>query len=261
MKHRRRGTLVVCLALPATVLVVAPLLGLVLRAPWRTMGAELAAPEVRSALWLSLVCSLSATVISVAVGLPLAWVLARHDFPGRGLLRALTTLPLILPPVVGGVALLFAFGRTGFLGRVLYDAFDLRLPFTTAGAVLAETFVAMPLVVLSAEAGFRSLDTRLEEAAATLGAGRWTTFRRVTLPLAAPAVVAGTALAWARALGEFGATVTFAGSLPGRTQTLPLAAFEALERSPEAAVAMSLAMLAVSVVVLVGLRGRWLAAP
>jgi molybdate transport system permease protein len=190
---------------------------------------------------------------------PLAWLLARADFPGRGLLRALVTLPLVLPPVVGGVALLLALGRGGVAGRWLDAWFGVTLPFTTAGVVVAETFVALPFLVISVEGTLRAADPRYEEAAATLGASRFTAFRRVTLPLIAPGVAAGAVLAWARALGEFGATITFAGNFPGRTQTMPLAVYLALQNDPAAAIALSLVLLAVSVAVLAGLRDRWVA--
>ena len=191
-------------------------------------------------------------------GVPLAWVLARTRFPGRSLVRALVLLPMVLPPVVGGVALLFTFQRNGGLvGEWLYDWFGLQFTFTTAGAVLAETFVAMPFLVITVEAGLRSMDQRYEDAAASLGAGRWTVFRRVTLPLIAPALFAGAALAWARALGEFGATITFAGNIQGRTQTMPLAVYLLLETDQGVAIALSLVLLAVSIVVLVALRDRW----
>jgi molybdate transport system permease protein len=156
------------------------------------------------------------------------------------------------------VALLLAFGRRGLVGAWLDQAFGIQLPFTLAGAVLAETFVALPFLVIAAEAGFRQVDTRLEQAAATLGASRLRVFARITLPLAAPALGAGAALCWARALGEFGATITFAGNLPGRTQTLPLAVYVALETHPEAAFAMSLVLLGVALAVLVALRENWL---
>ena len=235
-----------------------PLIGLLLRTPWGDLAQELASPPVRTALWLSLICSLTATAISALIGVPLAWVLARTTFPGRALVRALTTLPMILPPVVGGVALLLAFGRRGFAGRVLEQAFGVTLPFTTAGAILAETFVAMPFFVITVEAGFRSANRRFEEAAATLGASPWLTFRRVTLPLIAPSLWAGAALCWARALGEFGATITFAGNLPGRTQTIPLAVYLALETRLEAAIALSLILLGISLAVLVLLRDRFM---
>jgi molybdate transport system permease protein len=236
-----------------------PLAGVLWRAPWAGMGRELASPEVRTALRLSLVCSLSAAALSVALGVPLAWVLARVDFRGRRLVRALTMLPMVFPPVVGGVALLLAFGRRGLVGGALHDWFGIRLPFTTTGAVLAETFVAMPFLVITAEAAFRSLDQGYEEAARTLGAGRWTVFRRVTLPLAGPGLAAGVALCWARALGEFGATITFAGNTPGRTQTIPLQVYLLIESGRlESAIVLSLVLLAVSVAVLVALRDRWL---
>jgi molybdate transport system permease protein len=188
---------------------------------------------------------------------PLAWLLARVSFPGRRLVRALVTVPLVLPPVVGGVALLLVLGRRGLVGAWLDARFGITLPFTTAGVVIAETFVAMPFLVISVEGALRAADQRFEEAAATLGASRLTTFRRVTLPLIAPGVVAGAVLCWARALGEFGATITFAGNFPGQTQTMPLAVYLALETEPEAAIVLSLVLLAVSVVILASLRDRW----
>lgn len=252
---------VVAAATIAAGLFVLPLVGLVLRAPWHGAAEELAAPAVATALRLSLVCSLAATTASVVLGLPLAWLLARVAFPGRGLLRGMVMLPVVLPPVVGGVALLLAFGRRGFVGRVLDGAFGITLPFTTAGAVLAETFVAMPFFVLTIEGALRTLDVRLEDAARTLGAGPWTVFRRITLPLLAPSLFAGAVLAWARALGEFGATITFAGNFPGRTQTLPLAVYAALESHPETGFLLSLVLLLVSLTVLVALRRRWLGVP
>jgi molybdate transport system permease protein len=237
-------------------LVVLPLIGLLQRAPWTQMGTLLLAPDVGTALRLSLECSVAAVALSLLLGVPLAWMLARVRFPGQPLVRALVTLPMVLPPVVGGVALLFAFGRRGFAGAALERLTGVTLPFTTAGAVLAEAFVAMPFLVVAVEAGIRQVDRRYEEAAATLGAGPWTRFWRVTLPLIAPSLGAGAALCWARALGEFGATITFAGNFPGRTQTMPLAVYIALETNPDGAVALSLILLLVSLVVLVGLRHR-----
>ncbi len=237
---------------------ILPLAGLLARAPWGDALTALTAPETLDALRLSLVASLTATAISLLLGVPLAWVYARVEFPGRNLLRALTTLPMVLPPVVGGIALLLAFGRRGLLGMFLERAFGITLPFTTAGVVMAETFVSMPFLVLTVEAGLRSLDRRYEEAARTLGAGRWTVLGRVTLPLIAPSLFAGAVLSWARALGEFGATITFAGNFPGRTQTMPLAVYLLLESRPEASFILSLVLLAVSLAVLVGLRDRWL---
>jgi molybdate transport system permease protein len=171
-------------------------------------------------------------------------------FRGRALLRALVLLPLVVPPVVGGVALLTAFGRRGLVGQWLDQWFDIRLPFTTWGAILAETFVAMPFLVITVDAALRGLDPRYEDAARTLGASRWTVMRRVTLPMIGPSVVAGAALTWARALGEFGATITFAGNFEGRTQTMPLAVYLALETDPEAAITLSLVLLTISIAVL-----------
>jgi molybdate transport system permease protein len=242
----------------AAALFLLPFAGLLWRAPWSSLWDELTTPEIRTALRLSVVCSLSATALSVLLGLPLAWLLARVSFPGRGLLRASVLLPIVFPPVVGGIALLFAFGRRGLVGQYLYDWFGIRLPFTTAGAVMAATFVAMPFFVITVEAALRTMDRRLEDAARTLNANRWDTFRYVTLPAIRPSLIAGSVLCWARALGEFGATITFAGSFPGKTQTIPLAAYLALERDTDAAVALSLVLLAISVVVLVSLRDRWL---
>ena len=212
---------------------------------------------MRTALRLSLEASLAAVALCLLFGLPLAWVLARLEFPGRRLLRALTILPMVLPPVVGGIALINAFGRRGLVGQYLERWFHIVLPFTTKGAIVAEAFVAMPFLVITAEAAFRSLDRAYEDAARTLGANRWTVFRRVTLPLAGPALAAGTVLCWARALGEFGATITFAGSFPGRTETMPIAVYYALENDPDAAIALSLVLLVVSITVLVSLRERW----
>jgi len=264
---RRRGTrgqLPVVLVVPALLglaFLVVPLAGLLVRAPWATLPDQLFSAEIGQALTLSLVCASLATVISLLLGIPLAWLLARGNVPGRGLLRALVTVPLVLPPVVGGVALLLVLGRRGLIGQHLNEWFGVSLPFTTAGVVLAEAFVAMPFLVISVEGALRAADPRFEEAAATLGASRWLTFRRVTLPSIAPGVVAGTVLCWARALGEFGATITFAGNFPGKTTTMPLAVYLALETDPDAAIVLSMVLLLVSVVVLVSLRDRWISGP
>lgn len=256
---RRRPPLAVVGVAALTVAFFAlPLVGLVQRASWSNAGADLTSPEAVAALRLSLLCSLSATALSVAFGLPLAWALARLTIPAKPVVRALVLLPLVLPPVVGGVALLAAFSRRGLLGERLYDWFGLQLTFATPGAILAETFVALPFFVITVEGALRSMDTRFEDVAATLGAGRWMAFRRVTLPLIAPSLLAGAVLAWARALGEFGATITFAGNIEGRTQTLPLAVYLLLDSKPDTAVALSLVLLAVSLVVIVLLRDRWL---
>ncbi|MDQ0792395.1 ABC transporter permease [Streptomyces sp. B1I3] len=249
------------LLLPAVaglVFLLLPLVALLVRTPWRSLPEQLTSPEVWDALRLSLVCATAATAVSLVLGVPLAWLLARADFPGRGFVRALVTLPLVLPPVVGGVALLLALGRNGVVGQWLDSWFGVTLPFTTAGVVIAEAFVAMPFLVISVEGTLRAADPRFEEAAMTLGASRFTAFRRVTLPLIMPGIAAGAVLAWARALGEFGATITFAGNFPGRTQTMPLAVYLALQDDPAAAVALSLVLLAVSIAVLAGLRDRWM---
>jgi molybdate transport system permease protein len=260
-RTRRSGTRAPWpLGIPAAVgalFLAVPLVGLVGRAPWRALPDLLTDPSVVQALRLSLVSATAATAIALVLGIPLAWVLARVHLPGTVLLRATITLPLVLPPVVGGVALLMVFGRRGLLGRYLEEWTGYSLPFTTAAVVLAETFVAMPFLVLTVEGAFRGADRDLDEAAATLGASRLTVFRRVTLPLVGPSVLAGAVLCWARALGEFGATITFAGNFPGRTQTMPLAVYLALQSNPDAAIALSLVLLAVSVLVLVGLRTRW----
>ncbi|WP_285776850.1 molybdate ABC transporter permease subunit [Microtetraspora sp. NBRC 13810] len=243
------------------VFLVLPLAGLLLRAPWSTLPRRLAEPQVLEALRLSLVTATVATLVCLVLGVPLAWLLARATFPGRRLVRALITVPLVLPPVVGGVALLLVLGRRGLVGQWLDSTFGVTLPFTTAGVVVAEAFVAMPFLVISVEGALRAADLRYEEAAATLGASRWTVFRRVTLPLVAPGIIAGAVLCWARALGEFGATITFAGNFPGRTQTMPLAVYLALETEPEAAIVLSLVLLVVSVVILASLRDRWVNSP
>jgi len=238
-----------------------PLLALLVRAPWSSVTTELADPEVLQALRLSLVSASLATVVCILLGVPLAWVLSRATFPGRRLLRALVTVPLVLPPVVGGVALLLLLGRRGLLGQYLDLWFGLRLPFTTAAVVVAEAFVALPFLVLAVEGALRGADRRYEDAAATLGASRATVFRRVTLPLVAPGITAGAVLCFARALGEFGATITFAGNFPGATRTMPLAVYLALETDPESAIVLSLVLLLVSVAVLASLRDRWVAGP
>jgi len=246
------------LAVLAVLFFALPLVGLLWRAPWTNAWRYLTDHDALVALQLSLVCSLWATALSVVFGVPLAWLLARVEFPGRSLVRALCTLSMVLPPVVGGVALFFALGRRGVVGQYLDRWFDLRLPFTTAGVVVAQTFVAMPFLVITVEAALRQLDQRVEDASRTLGASSWYTFRRVTVPAIRPALVAGAVLAWARALGEFGATITFAGNFPGTTQTLPLAVYLALETNPEQAIVLALVLIAVSFAVLLGLRDRWL---
>lgn len=250
----------VVLALVGVAFFAVPLAGLLWKAQWSSAWDELTKHDALQALRLSLVTSLAATAVALIFGVPLAWVQARVAYPGKRLVRALTTLPMVLPPVVGGIAMLYGLGRAGLAGRQL-DAVGVHLPFSTAGAVAAEAFVAMPFLVLAVEAGFRSTDPALEEAARTLGARRFRVFRQITLPLARPAVVTGAVLCWARALGEFGATITFAGNLPGKTQTLPLFVYVRLESgNPDAAIILSLVLLAISIVVLVALRDRWVGA-
>jgi len=254
------AALVVLAGLGLAVFVI-PLAGLLARTPWSDLPHLLGREVVTDALRLSLVTSLAATAISAVVGIPLALLVARTEFRGRSLVRGVITLPLVLPPVVGGAALLFALGRRGLIGEPVNQATGLLLPFSTWGVVIANTFVAMPFLVITVEGALRNLDRRFEGAAATLGANRWTVLRRVTLPMIGPSLVAGLVLTWARALGEFGATITFAGNLQGRTQTLPLAVFVALESDRDTAVALSLVMVAVSLAVLVGLREKWFRTP
>lgn len=253
----RPPALVVVLGAIGLAVFLLPLAGLVARTPWGQLGQLLTSPVVADALRLSVLTSVAATGVAVVLGVPLAWLLARVEFPGRSLVRGLVTLPLVLPPVVGGAALLFALGRRGLLGRPLEEAAGLVLPFSAWGVVAAATFVSMPFLVITVEGALRNLDPRYEGAAATLGAGRWRVLRRVTLPMIGPSLMAGMVLTWARAFGEFGATITFAGNLPGRTQTLPLAVFVALQRDREVAVAISLLMVAVSLAVIVGFRRHW----
>ena len=260
--RRRLGRRIpVALLVPAGIalaFLVLPLVGLLVRAPWSTLGQRLTKPGVLTALRLSLEAATIATIVCILVGVPLAWLLARVEFPGRKIVRALVTVPLVLPPVVGGVALLLVFGRRGLVGSWIYATFGISFPFTPTGVIIAEAFVAMPFLVIAVEGALRGADSRYEEAAATLGARRWTTFRRVTLPLVAPGIAAGAVLCWARALGEFGATITFAGNYPGRTQTMPLAVYLALETDLKDAIVLSLILLFVSVAILVSLRDQWL---
>ena len=253
------------LVIPAAVAVLfiaLPLIGLLAHVDWSTLPAQLVSADVLTALRLSLECSFIAVAISLVIGVPLAYLLARTAIPGRRVIRGLVTLPLVLPPVVGGIALQTAFGTTTPIGTVLHNLFGIVLPFSTAGAAMAEAFVGFPFLVITVEAGLRSRDDHYEEVAATLGARPWRRFWRVTLPLAAPSIAAGAALCWARALGEFGATITFAGSFPGTTETLPIAAYSSFEGSGQIgeAITLSLLLLAISVLVLVVLRDRWLGA-
>ncbi|MDQ3627413.1 MAG: ABC transporter permease [Actinomycetota bacterium] len=238
---------------------VVPLLGLVVETPWSSLWSRLRDRDVVSALRLSLVTSTLAMAGCLVVGVPLAWVLARMHFRGRRLLRALITVPLVLPPVVGGIALLVTYSRTGPLGGPVYDVLGVQLPFTTAAVVLAQTFVALPFLVLSVEGALRSVGARFDEVAATLGSRRWSTFLRVTLPLAGPGIASGAVLAWARALGEFGATITFAGNRVDVTRTMPLEIYTTYNTDRDGALVLSLLLLLVSVGVLAAMRERWMA--
>jgi molybdate transport system permease protein len=242
--------------LGAAIFLVLPLLGLLVRAPWGSITAPFRDPDIRETMRLSLECSIAATAVSAVFGIPLAFLLARVNFRGRSIVRAAALLPMVLPPVVGGVALLLAFGRRGLAGQYLDQWFGITLPFTTQGAILAETFVSMPFLVITVEGALRGMDLRLERAARAVGARPFTVLRRVTLPAIRSSLLAGLALTWARALGEFGATITFAGNYPGTTQTMPIAVYLALENNQNAAIALSLVLLAVSLVVLALLGGR-----
>ena len=237
---------------------VLPTVALLIRAPWSSLAAIYRHNDITSALRISLETSLSALGVSLVLGVPLAWLLARGSFPGLSVVRALVTVPLVLPPVVGGVALFLALGRHGVLGRYLHDWFGLTVPFTEHGVVLTETFVAMPFLVVTVEGAFRTADRGLEEAAATLGARRLRVFSRVTVPLVVPSFVAGSVLCWARALGEFGATVLFGGNVPGVTQTMPTLILTAFNNKPEDAVALSLPLMLLALVILAVLRDQWL---
>jgi molybdate transport system permease protein len=241
----------------AVAFVVLPLVGLAIRAPWAEAGRRLSSPQSLEAIGLSLAVATAATAVAMLLGVPLAVVLARTSFPGRGVVRGAVVLPVVLPPVVAGVGLLSALGRRGLLGPAL-EAAGVSLPFSTAGAVVAAAFVAMPFLVLALEAGLRQVDERLESAAASMGASGWYVLRRVTLPLVAPQLAAGLVLTWARALGEFGATLMFAGNLRGVTQTLPLAVFEVSQTDPRGAILLALLLVALSLLALVAFRGRFL---
>ena len=255
--RRRPPAWIVLLAGLGLVVLVVPVAALVWRTPWSRFLGLLGSDAVLVPLRVSLVTSSAATVAALVLGVPMAWVLARAGLPRPDLWRIPVLLPVVMPPVVAGVALLAAFGRSGLLGGLLDRWFGIVLPFSTAGAVLAQTVVALPFVVLPVEAALVRAGEGAEDAAAVLGAGRWRVLREVGLPSVAPAVAAGALLAWARAIGEFGATVTFAGSLPGRTQTLPSAIYTALEADQDAALVLSMVLVLLALAVLIGLRGRW----
>ncbi len=242
----------------AGLFIAVPLVSVAVRVPWARSFELLGSPMIRKALFVSMLSSVVATVLVVAFGVPLAHWLSRNDSLVARIVRVLTIAPIVLPPVVGGIALLAAFGRRGVVGQWLNDWFGLTLPFTRTAVVMAQVFVAMPFLVLSVESAFRQSGTSLDDAARTLGAGPLRVFLRVSLPSILPAVGAGAVLSWARAFGEFGASITFAGSMSGRTQTLPMAVYELATIDYPQALAVSLFMIAVSVGILVGMRSRWL---
>ncbi|MGA8257389.1 MAG: ABC transporter permease [Nocardioides sp.] len=253
--------LLVAPAVLASVFLIVPLVALVIDTPWSQLWSLLGTSKVQDALSLSALTSLATVGLCVVFGTPLAWLLARVEFPGRGVLRALVVVPLVLPPVVAGVALVSALGRNGLIGGVLDDLIGYRIPYTTTAVVISHAFVAMPFFVLAVEGALRSTGAGLDAVAATLGATRWTTFRRITLPLILPGLLAGSALAWARSLGEFGATITFAGNYPGTTQTMPSLIYTELQGDVEVARTISMILLVVSIGVLAALRDRWLRVP
>jgi molybdate transport system permease protein len=258
-RHRQKlPWQIILIASIAVAFFLSPFIGLLWRTPWSKFTDIVTRQEIREALWLSVQTSFITSIVCFIFGVPIAWLLARVDFRGRRLIRALMTLSMVLPPVIGGIALLFTFGRRGLIGQYLDQWFGMSLPFTTTAVVMAQCFVAMPFLVLTVEAALRQLDTRYEDVARTLGGSRWYVFRRVTLPSIKPSLFAGLVLAWARALGEFGATITFAGNLPGTTQTMPLATYAALDSNPESALILSLLMIAIAFSILIALRDRWL---
>ena len=229
--------------------VLLPLLAMVARVDWSGFAGLVTSPSARDALWLSLRTSACSTLLCVLLGVPMAAVLARTAFRGQGVVRSLVLLPLVIPPVVSGIALLATFGRKGLLGHTL-DVLGIEVAFTTAAVVMAQTFVALPFLVISLEGAMRTGGQRYEVVAATLGAAPSTVFRRVTLPLVLPGLLSGAVLAFARSLGEFGATITFAGSLQGTTATLPIQIYLERVTDPDAAIALSLVLVAVAVLVI-----------
>ncbi|MFL6180875.1 MAG: ABC transporter permease [Actinomycetes bacterium] len=255
--HKRAPRALIALGFLAGAFLVLPLVGLLWRAPWSQLGQTLTDATVLQALRISIIASVGSLTACLLLGVPLAWVLARVNFPGRSIVRGLVLVPMVLPPVVGGVALLLAFGPRGLLGGT-FEFFGMTVPFTTAATIVAATFVSLPFLVLAVEAAFTSVDAELEDVAYTLGGSPWYVFRTVTLPLVRPAVVSGATLAWARSLGEFGATITFAGSIAGVTQTMPLAVYQVLPTDPDAALTVSLLLLVISASVIVALRSAWL---
>lgn len=245
-------------AFVGALLLALPVLSMAARMPWSAVGDVVSQKTTRDALVLSVRTSMMATALGFVLGLPLAWVLAFEDFPGKRIVRALCVLPMVLPPVVGGVILLFVLGRRGVVGAALYDLFGWQFAFTEKAAVLAQFFVAAPFFIVVMESAFQQVDPGLVGVARSLGARPWYVLRRVTLPMVRPSIVAALVLTWARALGEFGATITFAGNTPGRTQTLPLAIYTSLESNGDASLVLSLLLVIVSLAVLVSMRAKWM---
>jgi molybdate transport system permease protein len=233
-----------------TAFLTLPIVALLLRVPVSTLADYATRPIVVDALLLSLYTSLISLGLMVLLGTPLAYLLGRHTFPGKRVLETLVEIPLVMPPAVAGVALLLAFGRRGLLGPLI-EGTGFDIAFSTAAVVLAQTFVASPFYVRAARAGFQSVPVELEDAAASDGAGRWARFRHILLPLALPGMVGGAVMAWARALGEFGATILFAGNFEGRTQTMPLAIYSALESDLNAAIVLSAILVVASFALLI----------
>jgi molybdate transport system permease protein len=249
--------------LPATIgalLVIVPLIAILLKVDWAHFIPLITSESSRAALVLSLKTASASTVVCVLLGVPMALVLARGQFPGRSVLRALVLLPLVLPPVVGGIALLYTFGRQGLLGQHL-EVLGIRIAFSTTAVVLAQSFVSLPFLVVSLEGALRSAGSGYEQIAATLGAKPTTVLRTVTLPLVLPGLMSGAVLAFARSLGEFGATLTFAGSLQGVTRTLPLEIYLQRETDADAAVALSLLLIAVAALIVIASASRRLVGP
>lgn len=241
----------------AFLVVATPLLAVFVRAPWSDAWSIVSSGSNRDAVWISVQTSLLSAAICAVLGVPLAWLLSRTEHRLSRLVRTVCVLPMVLPPVVGGIALLALLGRRGVIGQYLYDWFGWSIPYTRTAVVLAQVFVALPFLVIAVESAFRQADQRLEDAARTLGASEFHVFRTIALPVAQSAIAAGVVLAWARALGEFGASITFAGSLPGRTETLPMAVYSQLESDYRGSLVLALLMCLISVSVLVALRGSW----
>lgn len=261
MKSRRHTStfspLLGTLAVLAALFVVAPLISVVIRVPWADLWSTLSSRAVRQSLSVSLQTSLVAAVLAAVLGIPLSWWLARTSSRFSRVIRTVCIAPMVLPPVVAGIALLAAFGRRGVVGEQLFNWWGISLPFTKTAVVLAQVFVAMPFLILAVEAAFRQVDEGLEDAARTLGASPLRIFFTVVVPSIRPALIAGLVLAWARSFGEFGASITFAGSFPGRTQTLPMSVYEIATYDYRQALVVSVFMMFVSVGVLATMRDRW----